>query len=138
MQQKWPRVTDARPIPDLERRAVGGSRMDMRTQTVDWAAVNADPRFRELHRRKSTFLWGLMGFSVLYYFLLPLGAAYATGLFKVKLWGPVNVGLVFAWSEFLVAWGIAFIYARRANREFDALAAEINRDALAKAAGATP
>jgi uncharacterized membrane protein (DUF485 family) len=46
----------------------------------------------------------------------------------------VNVGLVFAWSQFLVAWGIAFIYARRANGEFDALAAEINRDAMAKAA----
>jgi uncharacterized membrane protein (DUF485 family) len=108
--------------------------MDLRANTVDWAAVNADPRFRELHRRKSRFLWGLMAFSVVYYFMLPLGAAYATELFRVKLWGPINVGLVFAWSEFLVAWGIAFVYARRANREFDALAAEINRDALATAA----
>jgi len=78
--------------------------MDMRAKTVDWAAVNADPRFRDLHRRKSRFLWGLMAFSVAYYFLLPLGAAYASDLFRVKLWGPVNVGLVFAWSEFLVAW----------------------------------
>lgn len=107
--------------------------MDQRANAVDWAAVDADPRFRELHRRKSRFLWGLMAFSVLYYFMLPLGAAYATDLFKVKLWGPINVGLVFAWSEFLVAWGIAFVYARRANREFDALAAQINRDALATA-----
>lgn len=99
------------------------------SSNVNWAAVDADPRFRELHRRKSTFLWSLMAFSVIYYFLLPIGAAYATDLFKTKVWGPINVGLIFAWSEFLVAWGIAFVYARRANREFDALAAEINRDA---------
>jgi uncharacterized membrane protein (DUF485 family) len=110
--------------------------MDMRAKTVDWTAVNADPRFQSLHRRKSLFLWGLMAFSVVYYFLLPIGAAYFTELFKVKLWGPVNVGLVFAWSEFLVAWGIAFVYARRANAQFDALAAEINREAMRPLGGA--
>ncbi|MFO1493477.1 MAG: DUF485 domain-containing protein [Lysobacterales bacterium] len=98
--------------------------------SMNWAAVNADPRFRDLHRRKTRFLWGLMAFSVVYYFLLPIGAAYFTDLFKTKVWGVVNFGLIFAWSEFLVAWGIAWIYARRANNEFDALAAEINRDAM--------
>lgn len=98
--------------------------------SMNWAAVNADPRFRDLHRRKTRFLWGLMAFSVVYYFLLPIGAAYFTDLFKTKVWGVINFGLIFAWSEFLVAWGIAWIYARRANNEFDALAAEINRDAM--------
>ena len=98
--------------------------------TMNWAAVNADPRFRDLHRRKSRFLWGLMAISVVYYFLLPIGAAYFQDLFKTKIWGVINFGLFFAWSEFIFAWGIAWIYARRANREFDALSAEINRDAM--------
>ncbi|MBK8066221.1 MAG: DUF485 domain-containing protein [Rhodanobacteraceae bacterium] len=98
--------------------------------TMNWAAVNADPRFQALHRKKTRFLWGLMAFSVVYYFLLPIGAAYFTDLFKTKVWGVINFGLVFAWSEFIVAWGLAWIYARRANAEFDALAAEINRDAM--------
>ena len=98
--------------------------------SMNWAAVNADPRFRELHRKKSRFLWGLMAISVVYYFLLPIGAAYFTDLFKTKVWGVINFGLLFAWSEFIVAWGIAWIYARRANSEFDALSAEINRDAM--------
>ncbi len=43
------------------------------------------------------------------------------------MWGPVNVGLLFALSEFIVAWGIAWIYARRANSEFDTMNEEINR-----------
>ena len=75
--------------------------------SMNWAAVNADPRFRDLHRRKTRFLWGLMAFSVVYYFLLPIGAAYFTDLFKIKVWGPVNVGILFALSEFIVAWTIA-------------------------------
>jgi uncharacterized membrane protein (DUF485 family) len=70
-----------------------------------------------------------MIFSIVYYFMLPIGAAYYQDLFKIKVWGPVNVGLLFALSEFVVAWSIAAIYARRANRDFDAMSAEIVRDA---------
>ncbi len=96
---------------------------------IDWKAIVADPRFQALHTKKTRFLWGLMVFSVAYYFLLPVGAAYFPALFGIKVWGPVNVGLLFALSEFLVAWGIAFHYSKRANAEFDTMAAELIRDA---------
>lgn len=97
----------------------------MSQTSVDWEAIEADPRFQNLHRRKSRFLWSLMAFSLAYYFLLPLGAAFTPELFSRQVWGPLNVGLLFALSEFIVAWGVAIVYSRRANREFDALAAEI-------------
>ncbi|MBK7589872.1 MAG: DUF485 domain-containing protein [Betaproteobacteria bacterium] len=96
--------------------------------TVDWKAVVADPRFQALHRKKTVFLWGLMVFSVVFYFLLPIGAAYFQELFKVKVYGPVNLGLLFALTEFIVAWAIAFIYSRKANAEFDSEAAAIVAD----------
>jgi uncharacterized membrane protein (DUF485 family) len=96
---------------------------------MDWKAIVADPRFQALHRKKTVFLWGLMVFSVFFYFLLPVGAAYFQEVFRIKVSGPVNVGIVFALSEFIVAWAIAFYYARKANTEFDTAAAEIVRDA---------
>ena len=96
--------------------------------TLDWQRIVADPRFQALHRKKTSFLWGLMVFSIVYYFLLPIGAAYFQDIYKIKVWGPVNVGLLFALSEFIVAWGIAFIYSRRANSEFDAMAGELIRN----------
>lgn len=96
---------------------------------MNWAAIDADPRFQRLHKKKTVFLWSLMVLSMVYYFLLPIGAAYHQDLFSIQVWGPLNVGLIFALSQFLVAWAIAFIYARRANREFDALSGEINRHA---------
>jgi uncharacterized membrane protein (DUF485 family) len=92
---------------------------------VDWDAIIRDPRFESLHRRKTLFLWGLMALSIVYYFLLPIGAAYFQDLFKVRVWGVVNVGLVFALSEFVVAWAIALIYSRKASQDFDRMAAEI-------------
>lgn len=97
--------------------------------TPNWRAIDADPRFQALHRKKTLFLWGLMVFSIIYYFLLPVGAAYFTDIFKIKIWGPVNIGILFALSEFVVAWFIAVIYSRRANAEFDSMAQEIINDA---------
>lgn len=102
----------------------------MSGKNIDWVGIEAHPAFQELHRRKSRVLWGLMAFSTGYYFLLPIGAAYWTELFRRPVWGAVNVGILFALSEFLAAWLIAFIYSRYASRRFDALAAQIARSAL--------
>jgi uncharacterized membrane protein (DUF485 family) len=101
----------------------------MSKREMNWAAIDADPRFQALHRKKTTFLWGLMIFSVIYYFLLPIGAAYYQDLFKIKVWGVVNVGILFALSEFVVAWSIAYVYSKKANAEFDTMAQEIINDA---------
>ena len=95
------------------------------TDAIDWDAVIADPRFQTLHRKKQLFLWGLMAFSTVYYFLLPIGAAYYQSLFNVKVWGVINIGLLFALSQFVVAWLVAFYYERRASSQFDSLAREI-------------
>ena len=100
--------------------------------TIDWAAINADPRFQELHRRKTGFLSLLMFVSVAYYFLLPVGAAWLPELFRVRVAGAVNVGLLLALSEFVVAWGVAALYVRRANREFDRLAEEIRSEIVSR------
>ena len=99
------------------------------TSQIDWKAIDSQPAFQDLHGKKMGFLWGLMIFSLVYYFMLPIGAAYFQDIYKIKVWGPVNVGILFALSEFVVAWALAFVYARRANSVFDPMAAEIVRDA---------
>lgn len=100
----------------------------MAESSINWVAIDNDPRFQRLHARKLAFLTGLMVFSLVYYFLLPIGAAYFTDIYKVKVYGVVNVGILFALSQFIVAWGIAFYYTAKA-KDFDAMAAELVRDA---------
>ena len=100
----------------------------MSNPNVNWAAIESNPKFQALYRKKTLFLWGLMIFSTIYYFLLPVGAAYYQDLFNIKVWGVVNVGLLFALSEFVVAWVIAFVYSKKANAEFDAMTKEIISD----------
>jgi len=100
----------------------------MAETSINWVAIDNDPRFQRLHAKKLAFLSGLMIFSLFYYFLLPIGAAYFTDLYKVKVYGVVNVGILFALSQFVVAWGIAFYYTAKA-KDFDTMAAELVRDA---------
>jgi uncharacterized membrane protein (DUF485 family) len=100
----------------------------MAQTSINWVAIDTDPRFQRLHAKKLAFLSGLMIFSLVYYFLLPIGAAYFTDIYKIKVYGVVNVGILFALSQFVVAWGIAFYYTAKA-KDFDIMAAELVRDA---------
>jgi len=97
----------------------------MAQKTYDWAAIAKDPRFIELHHRKTRFLFGWWIFSTIYYFLLPIGAAYAPDLFKIQVLGRVNFGYVFALSQFFVSWALAMYYAKVANRDFDRMTREL-------------
>lgn len=96
--------------------------------SLNWKAIDEDSRFQALHSQKVGFLTGLMVFSLFFYFLLPLGAAYFTDLFKMKIFGVVNFGILFALFQFVVAWGTAYYYTVKAKK-FDAMAAELVRDA---------
>ena len=49
-----------------------------------------------------------MVFSLIYYFLLPIGAAYFQDLYKIKVWGRSMSASCSRFREFVVAWGIAF------------------------------
>jgi len=100
----------------------------MAEASINWVAIDNDPRFQRLHAKKLAFLSGLMIFSLVYYFLLPVGAAYFTDIYKIKVYGVVNVGILFALSQFIVAWGIAFYYTAKA-KDFDAMAAELVNEA---------
>jgi uncharacterized membrane protein (DUF485 family) len=101
----------------------------LKKSNIHWEAVVADPRFQALHRDKNRFLWRMMLFALIFYFLLPISTAYFQDIFKIKIWGVINIGLLFALSQFIVAWAIATIYAKRANTEFDTRARELVNDA---------
>jgi uncharacterized membrane protein (DUF485 family) len=100
----------------------------MSNKNINWAGIEANPKFQTLYRKKTVFLWSLMIFSIIYYFMLPIGAAYYQDLFKTKVWGVINIGILFALSEFIVAWVLAFVYSKKANTQFDKMTQEIIND----------
>jgi len=66
-------------------------------------------------------------FFIAYYFALPILVGYAPELMATQVIGPVNIAYLFALSQFFMAWLIAYLYVRAANR-FDRMAAEVLTD----------
>lgn len=92
-----------------------------------WAAVEAEPRFREMVAAKRRFLVPATVFFIVYYFALPVLVGYFPDFMDRDLIGDVNVAYVFALSQFVMAWVLMAMYVRRA-RTFDAMEHEIVRE----------
>ena len=92
--------------------------------TVDWASLEAKPEFRELLRRKARFSVCATIFFVVYYFALLILVGWFPELMRKPVLGKINVAYLFALSQFFMAWGLAYIYTRKAA-EWDKSAAAI-------------
>jgi uncharacterized membrane protein (DUF485 family) len=64
-------------------------------------------------------------FFLVYYFLLPLLNGIAPGFMRTDVIGHVNIAYLFALSQFVMAWTLAYLYIRKANKVFDPLAEKV-------------
>ncbi len=94
---------------------------------ADWARIAASAPFRELLRSKRRFIIPAMVISTLYYFALPVLVGWFPELMKKKIGEGANLAYLFALSQFFMAWIIAALYVRAANR-FDRQAREIIKE----------
>jgi uncharacterized membrane protein (DUF485 family) len=90
----------------------------------DWARLAASEPFRILMREKRRFIVPATVFFIVYYFALPILVGYFPEMMKRRVIGPVNIAYVFALSQFVMAWVLAWIYMRAAVR-FDKLAHDV-------------
>jgi uncharacterized membrane protein (DUF485 family) len=111
------RVGRAGPTPPHEQTSAEDP------DVVDWDRVAATPEFRDLLRAKRAFLVPATAFFVVYYFALPVLVGWFPELMRRRV-GPVNLAYLFALSQFFMAWGVAFVYLRKAAA-FDDRAARI-------------
>jgi uncharacterized membrane protein (DUF485 family) len=91
------------------------------TKNVEWERLAATAEFKALLKAKARFVVPATIFFIVYYFSLPLLVGYAPQLMARKVFGVVNVAYLFALSQFLMAWIIAWAYVRAAAR-FDRMA----------------
>jgi uncharacterized membrane protein (DUF485 family) len=80
-----------------------------------WDRVAAMPEFKQLLKDKAAFIVPATIFFVVYYFLLPISVGYFPQFMDKRI-GPVNIAYLFALSQFFVAWGLAWMYVRKASK----------------------
>lgn len=81
--------------------------------------VQLSPDFSELRRRFRRFVFPMTGLFLAWYFLYVLLADYAGDFMSHRLFGNINVALVFGLGQFASTFAITMIYVRWANREID-------------------
>ena len=94
----------------------------------DWERIAAKPEFRALLGRKRRFVLPATIFFIVYYFALPVLVGYFPDFMARKVWGALNIAYLFALSQFIMAWVLAFLYVRAAER-FDGMAANVRTGA---------
>ncbi len=87
--------------------------------------VQQSPDFTELRRRFRRFVFPMTAVFLAWYFLYVLLAAYAKGFMSTKVFGNVNVGLLFGLAQFVSTFAITMLYARWADREVDPVAEKL-------------
>src|SRR4051812_14699844 len=89
---------------------------------IDWAAAARTPGFRKLVHRRRRFVVPATIFFLAWYFGFIVLAGYAPDFMGEKfLADGLTVGYVLALSQFVMTWGLAWLYLRKADREFDPL-----------------
>jgi len=90
----------------------------------DWNVVANNEEFKDLMAAKARFIVPATLFFLVYYFALPVLVGYAPTFMSMPVLGPVNIAYLFALSQFLVAWLIAWLYVRAADR-FDGMSRRV-------------
>jgi uncharacterized membrane protein (DUF485 family) len=90
-----------------------------------YVEMEADPRFAELRHRFRRFVFPATAAFLVWYLLYVLLSAYARGFMDTKLVGNFNVAFLFGLLQFVSTFGIAWAYARYADRNLDPIAAEL-------------
>lgn len=97
---------------------------DARTSSDEdpYVALQATDEFQELRRKFRGFVFPMTAFFLVWYFVYVLLSIFAPGFMGTKVFGNINIGLLFGLGQFVTTFAITFIYARWANKELDPLA----------------
>src|SRR3979490_3360904 len=91
----------------------------------EWEGIEHSEEFKTLVRARWRFVLPATGFFLVYYFLLPVLNGTATNFMRQEVIGHINVAYLFALSQFVMAWVLAWLYMRQANNVFDRLVTRV-------------
>ncbi|MFM9367101.1 DUF485 domain-containing protein [Streptomyces sp. Da 82-17] len=98
----------------------GGSENSPATPTTEaFVEVQKGAEFGELRRSHRSFAFPLTIAFIAWYLLYVLLSNYAGGFMGTKVFGNINVALVFGILQFVSTFAIAWLYSRHAAAKLD-------------------
>jgi len=97
---------------------------------IDWIAAERSPEFRELIKKRRSFVLPATIFFLVWYFGFIILAGYAEDFMGESIYEGFTVGYLLALTQFIVVWGLGWLYLRKADRDFDPLARKAAETAI--------
>ena len=92
-----------------------------REPEIDWEAAERSPEFRELVAKRRRFVLPATVFFLAWYFGFIILAGYAEDFMGESIYQGFTVGYALALTQFVMVWGLGWMYLRRSDRDFDPL-----------------
>ena len=104
---------------------------------TDWQRIERSDEFRELVRRRRSFVVPATIFFLVYYMAFILLAGYAPDFMGESVYEGLTVGYCYALTQFVMVFGLGLWYLRKSEKEFDPLADKVVEAAAAAEGGDT-
>lgn len=96
---------------------------------TEYQRVQRSDEFQGLRRAFRNFVFPMTALFLVWYFVYVLLANYAHDFMSIRLGGSnITVGLLFGLGQFVSTFAITMLYARWANKRFDARADALRRE----------
>ena len=87
----------------------------------DWEAVERSDEFQRLVKSRRRFVIPATIFFLAWYLGFILLAGYAEDFMGSSVYEGLTVGYLLALTQFVMVWGLAWAYLRKADRDFEPL-----------------
>jgi uncharacterized membrane protein (DUF485 family) len=121
-------VGKAQPVQEAPQKAVDWPEPAAGDE-AHWEGLEETDEFKQLVRARWRFVFPATVFFLAYYFALPLSNGLFPNVMRTEIIGHINLAYIFALSEFVMAWVLAYFYIRQATRVFDPLAEKVRQRA---------
>lgn len=90
--------------------------------------VLASPEFQELRHKYRSWVIPATAAGLAFYFVYVLMSTYAVDFMSEKVFGNINVGLIFGLLQFVATFAVTMAYVRYADRELDPRSSKIREE----------
>jgi uncharacterized membrane protein (DUF485 family) len=91
----------------------------------DWESIEHSPEFQELVHKRRGFVLPATLFFLAYYMGFILLCGYAKDFMAKSVYEGLTVGYCLALTQFVMVFVLGIMYLRKADREYDPLAARV-------------
>jgi uncharacterized membrane protein (DUF485 family) len=93
----------------------------------DFVAIQQSEEFRGLRRRVLLFVFPMTALFLAWYLTYVAASAYAHDFMSTRVFGVVNVGLLFGMLQFVSTIALTLTYSRYAKRKLDPQVDEVRK-----------